>query len=475
MWQSDAGTSNDIAKMVADAANSFIETEMLPGFVYSPEHNLYYNSQTGYFYDMRTSLYYHPSTGWLQYNPLTGKYDSLTQQEKEPKVKWKSKSLKKEAEQTLGKDYVDKVEDQDAVDVCESLFDLIDRVTFLSGESCPKKFGDVRYFDDVLGEYVTTSRPTKRRSASPDYNLHDEHLRRKAEEESKAFPPCIRLIDQTDSNKLHIVTIGGALLGWSSKCDVCLKETDALADEHARIKFIEEEQCYQIECLRKRYSTKEPARLEHGMNLVVGPYRFDVHIHNGNNTCGDCEPGILNSKLAVMNESYNRAKLQKRHMNHKSEMRVLKERMGLNEIDERATPSVKYNDRAKVRRKAQGSEPSVSTSSNIYAGCKAEPVKGASTSSVELSTKQAASTSVSINAENKGFKLLKMMGWSEDTGLGKQQQGIVNPIDAMIKNDKKGLGSTANKEQPQFVSEKEKRRQETLAKTKQRFDEAKIL
>lgn len=49
-------------------------------------------------------------------------------------------------------------------------------------------------------------------------------------EKSKAFPPCIRLIDQTDSNKLYVVTIDGAFLGWSSKCDVCLKENDALAD-----------------------------------------------------------------------------------------------------------------------------------------------------------------------------------------------------------------------------------------------------
>jgi hypothetical protein len=53
MWQSDdgAGTS-DIAKMVAETANSFIETELLPGFVYSAENDMYYNSQTGYFFDM---------------------------------------------------------------------------------------------------------------------------------------------------------------------------------------------------------------------------------------------------------------------------------------------------------------------------------------------------------------------------------------------------------------------------------------
>ncbi|KAI6175806.1 G-patch domain-containing protein [Aphelenchoides bicaudatus] len=452
MWQSDdgSGTSNDIAKMIAEAANSFIANEMLPGYVYSPEHNLYYNEKTGYFYDMRTSLYYHPSKGWVQYNPLTGDYDSLTQPEKEPKSKWKSKLFKDEDKKTFDENY----DNQNAVD-----------------------------------DYVPKSSSAKRRSVSPDYDderFHNEWLRRKAEEKSKAFPPCIRLIDQTDSNKLYVVTIDGAFLGWSSKCDICLKENDALADEHARIKFIEngEEQYYQIECLRKRHpvflnnfkvTTKGPAQLEHGMFLVIGPYRFDVHIHNGSNTCSDCEPGILNARLKSMNETYNKMKLQKRQTSHKNELQVLKERMGLNETEEQTTPVVKYKDRAKTRRKLQGSEPNISTPSNIYSECKAEPVEGASSSSVELSSR--ASMSVSIDSENKGFKLLKMMGWSEDTGLGKQQQGIIDPITASgFKNDKKGLGLAGNHQgQSQFISARDKRRQESLAKTRQRFDQADVL
>lgn len=45
------GTSS-IADMIAETANSFIENEILPGFVYSQEYNMYYNPETGYFYDM---------------------------------------------------------------------------------------------------------------------------------------------------------------------------------------------------------------------------------------------------------------------------------------------------------------------------------------------------------------------------------------------------------------------------------------
>lgn len=55
---------------------------------------------------------------------------------------------------------------------------------------------------------------------------------------------------------------------------------------------------------------------------------------------------------------------------------------------------------------------------------------GASTDSVLL---HSASTSTgSLNPENKGFKMLKAMGWSENTGLGKESQGIVAPVSNTI-------------------------------------------
>lgn len=35
---------------------------------------------------------------------------------------------------------------------------------------------------------------------------------------------------------------------------------------------------------------------------------------------------------------------------------------------------------------------------------------------------------------------MKMMGWQKGDGLGKDAQGIVDPIEAKIKNNSKGLG-----------------------------------
>jgi len=47
-----------------------------------------------------------------------------------------------------------------------------------------------------------------------------------------------------------------------------------------------------------------------------------------------------------------------------------------------------------------------------------------------------------LNTENKGFKLLQKMGWSEGQGLGASSQGIVNPIGKSDSGgDRLGLGA----------------------------------
>lgn len=70
----------------------------------------------------------------------------------EPKTKWKNKKFKHSAEKMFGSDYVDAMDDQDNVDCCEVLFDLIDRISFLGGENLPRTFAHSnRYFDDELG------------------------------------------------------------------------------------------------------------------------------------------------------------------------------------------------------------------------------------------------------------------------------------------------------------------------------------
>ena len=45
-----------------------------------------------------------------------------------------------------------------------------------------------------------------------------------------------------------------------------------------------------------------------------------------------------------------------------------------------------------------------------------------------------------ISSDNIGFKLLVKAGWEQNTGLGKHRNGIVNPIETVVKRNRLGLG-----------------------------------
>ena len=46
-----------------------------------------------------------------------------------------------------------------------------------------------------------------------------------------------------------------------------------------------------------------------------------------------------------------------------------------------------------------------------------------------------------LGAENKGRAMLEKMGWTQGTGLGSaNNQGILQPIQTVVRNSKRGLG-----------------------------------
>lgn len=75
---------------------------------------------------------------------------------------------------------------------------------------------------------------------------------------------------------------------------------------------------------------------------------------------------------------------------------------------------------------------------------------------------------VPISEDNKGFKLLKGMGWSEGKGLGKSEQGSVGAIATSLKVDRTGLGHSS--EAPQ-VKRQLTYKERLLEKTRSRFQE----
>lgn len=58
---------------------------------------------------------------------------------------------------------------------------------------------------------------------------------------------------------------------------------------------------------------------------------------------------------------------------------------------------------------------------------------------VELAAKASSIASTPIHEENVGHKMLTKLGWS-GKGLGVKEQGVVEPIGVVIKNNKLGVG-----------------------------------
>ncbi|XP_057526445.1 uncharacterized protein LOC130805682 [Amaranthus tricolor] len=50
-----------------------------------------------------------------------------------------------------------------------------------------------------------------------------------------------------------------------------------------------------------------------------------------------------------------------------------------------------------------------------------------------------------LDSSNIGFQLLKKHGWKEGTGLGASQQGRLEPVEAYLKKNKRGLGAEKTK------------------------------
>lgn len=94
-----------------------------------------------------------------------------------------------------------------------------------------------------------------------------------------------------------------------------------------------------------------------------------------------------------------------------------------------SSSSLHYRDRAKERRQMYGLDPTGLVEANE--------------TTTEISAEETARIKAitPLDQSNIGNKMLKSMGWSEGTGLGRHGQGIVNPIQAEQRAPGIGLGA----------------------------------
>lgn len=127
----------------------------------------------------------------------------------------------------------------------------------------------------------------------------------------KQWPPCMRMIvESTEIPKikigsLFIITCDGGTIGREGNHSLCLPDIN-VSKHHLKVSYNTDSSKYMIVDLGSRNGTflnakrlssskqeSEPIEIPHGSKLQIGSTTLLCHIHEGTQTCGHCEPGLL--------------------------------------------------------------------------------------------------------------------------------------------------------------------------------------
>ncbi|XP_011688024.1 PREDICTED: angiogenic factor with G patch and FHA domains 1 isoform X2 [Wasmannia auropunctata] len=405
---SDSVKSPSIVDQVTQVAESAL---LQTGFVYEQTSGMYYDYNTGYYYDTKQGLYYDGNTGTYYYYDEASKtyqFHSQICTNKTTPTHLATSQMKEE--QGIGKSY--------------KVLNEIDKL-----------------IEDIS-------------------DITIERYRQQALDLAKNYPPCMRIIvKETDLTKLKLgslflVTCTGGSLGREGDHSVLIPDIN-ISKYHARFIYDEAKKQYQVIDSGSRNGTfingkrlsvakqeSEPHEITHGSVIKIGGTKLLCHIHNGNETCGHCEPGLVQQNINLNENKALKTKL------HKEELRRLKHKFGIENDNVISSSQLAsgYQDRAQARRQHVGSsDPHAKTQqSSIY---------------------------TSITKDNKGFKLLSKMGWSEGRSLGKDGDGRTEPLPIACNHNKVGLGSKkADVSNIELDSSMEKK-QAVWRKTQKRYKE----
>ncbi|KAJ3638730.1 hypothetical protein MTP99_002069 [Tenebrio molitor] len=256
---------------------------------------------------------------------------------------------------------------------------------------------------------------------------------------TRKWPPCMRIIvEQSQHQKirvgsLHIVTCEGGTLGREGDHAIILPDIN-ISKCHLRFAFDKSKNLYFVTDLGSRNRTvlngkrmcaskqeSEAMEVAHGSRIQVGSVVLLCHVHDGTKTCGLCEPGLVQTVEKKVEQFPKGTKSEQ----HKNELKKLRKKFGV---------------RLRKRRETVGSQnPHEKT--------------------------EVASINEAISPQNKGFKMLAKMGWKEGQSLGKDSQGIVEPVRLISNPGTSGMGNTEIVNSTQS----DKNKQFIWKKTQERF------
>ncbi|XP_033229406.1 angiogenic factor with G patch and FHA domains 1 isoform X3 [Belonocnema kinseyi] len=387
VWNSNVEwQTGSIVDQVKEAAESALQQT---GFVYEETSGLYYDYNTGYYYDAKLGLYYDGNFGRYYYYDADSKSYKFHSQSHSERTTIQQKEIREKTKQKLPKGEADKNK--------------------LTRE-------DDNLNEPEEGECSDNSNHSSQDFCS-DTSSVNETDKEKKEDLAKIYPPCMRIVvKETNLRKLRLGTLffvpyTGGSIGREGSHSVLIPDIN-ISKHHARFQYNEVKKQYEIIDLGSRNGTilnnkrlsvakyeSDPHEVVHGSVVQVGCTKLLCHIHSGYETCGNCEPGLLLCTTGVEESSISKKE------QHKSELRRLKTKFGVenDSADVASQVAAGYHDRALIRRICFGS------------------------SDHHIKTQQS-SLDTSIAKDNKGFKLLTRMGWSEGKSLGKDGEGRTEPL-----------------------------------------------
>ncbi|XP_075168999.1 angiogenic factor with G patch and FHA domains 1 isoform X4 [Haematobia irritans] len=398
----------DAFSFVNEMRQAAQEAQNISNFVYEPTSGLYYDKKSGYYYNAEYGLYYDGNTGcYYSYNQEKNCYEFHSQVQVQASSKTTNDSTR----------------------------------------------------DDCLETNVNSSLLNR------FSNLYIDRMRRNALDIAKKYPPSLRIVVQESNleglkvGSLSLITYKGGSLGREGSHDVIIPDVN-VSKFHLKFTYDTKRGLYKCVDLGSRNGTilngirmsgskteSEAHDLVHGSVIQIGQTKLLCHVHEGNSTCGLCEPGLLIETTREITPGPT--------LSHKQQLKKLQKKYGLkNEkfIDNQQNPTASgssYQDRAASRRLEVGS-------------------------SSDKEKTQVASVDTAISSENKGFKMLSKLGWSKGESLGKTQSGgLLEPINVESNVGTKGLGCD-DPAASVTIAPSVKRKMDLMQKTKERYEKADI-
>eukprot|EP00088_Acartia_fossae_P070667 TRINITY_DN9533_c1_g1_i2.p1 TRINITY_DN9533_c1_g1~~TRINITY_DN9533_c1_g1_i2.p1 ORF type:complete len:650 (-),score=158.06 TRINITY_DN9533_c1_g1_i2:198-2114(-) len=476
--QPNGDGEQSLAEDIREAAEDALIQQ---GMVLEETSGLYYDYKTGYYYDAEKGLYYDGNSGtYLKYNQETKQYEvdsSLPEEEiiaqkelarrkeemRRHKVKKRklSTSSSNSQESTSQSNTVGKSGKTSKSNSSAGQDSKLSNSSDGSTNSKSSVNGAPSSSDKLSVNGAPSSNNINQLSVKEEVQSEDEEL-------LESSIPCIRLCvvqsedERVQVGSLYIVTCKGGTIGSKGSHEVLLPDLGC-SKLHAKFAFHTATCSYTLKDLGSRNGTwvngkrlsaaKEESKsvvVGHRTMIQIGKTRLCCHVHPGGETCRECEPGLILKEIKTENGVNGGPP---KEILRKIELKEMKAKyaigVGLEEDKKHPANNKLYVDRAQERRHVHGVDP--------------------------LNAKtETASLDQAISNKNKGFKMLEKMGWVEGGGLGKEKDGIKEPVKVEQRAAQSGLGSSSGN----FVlnkTAKEQKKNEIWKKTQKRFTKLPVL